>query len=277
MLADSTSLTPSTPRSRKAPYCQICKRPRKGHPRSGCPELPSTRAVQTAPAVDLCIADALASLSIGQDAETPPTSASLLPSTVTTRDPFMRAKIRERQGRMMPGTLFPPTNSLLSSEPPSPQISQSTLPWNPEDHTEDLKAHTERSPSASQLGSHSPRPSGRSASMRAREGFLDDLDRVATHVPVSVYSVPIADIELLEPSAKEVGFRTATVIPESSATQEDVALLVIGTDGTAVGDVCEKLRKEDAAITKRSGSSRLVQVAGGALVGAAAIWASLAL
>ena len=176
----------------------------------------------------------------------------------------------------MPGTFLPPTNSFLISDPPSLPSSQKTEIWDPDEPEEGSKPLTQPSSLVQQSTALSSRSLVRSASMNAREDFLEDLDRVATRVPVSVYIVPAADVAQLQSSAKKVGFRTATVIPETNA-EKDEALLVIGTEDAAVGNVHDRLVKDEAA-ARRSGrkSFGLVQMAGGALVGAAAVFAGLA-
>ncbi|VDB97102.1 unnamed protein product [Peniophora sp. CBMAI 1063] len=273
------SKTPSTsPEGRKTPHCQICKKPRKGHPRQGCPNQPPADEALDAPAPDLRLANALSSLRIGSEERNATPSVTPTSNSAVAKDPFSKAKIRKEQGRIMPGTLLQPTDSLLVTDPPSLPSSQRTEIWNPDEPEEGSKPLTEPSSLAQQPTAHSSRSLIRSASMNAREDFLEDLDRVAARVPVSVYIVPAADVEQLQSSAKKVGFRTATVIPENG-TRKDEAILVIGTEDTAVGDVRERLVKEDAATAKCTGrkSYGLAQVAGGAMVGAAAVFAGLAM
>ena len=192
--------TPSpSPEGRKSPHCQICKQPRKGHPRSGCPNQPPAEDAQGAPAPDLRLAHAMSSLHIEPDPKNAPASAS-----APSQNPFAKAQIRREQGRIMPGTFLPPTNSLLISDPPSLPSSQRTEIWNPEDPEEGSKPLTLTQPSSlvQQPTTLSSRSLVRSASMNAREDFLEDLDRVATRVPVSVYIVPAADVAQLQSSAK---------------------------------------------------------------------------
>ncbi|KZV76011.1 hypothetical protein PENSPDRAFT_646560 [Peniophora sp. CONT] len=271
----SNSKKPSpSPEGRKSPRCQTCKQPRKGHPRQGCPNAPPADEAQDAPAPDARLADALGSLHIEPEATI--ISAPAAGTSTAVKDPFAKAKIRREQGRIMPGTFLPPTNSLLVTEPPSLPSSQRTEIWHPDELDEDSKVLSQPSSLAQQPTANSSRSLVRSASMNAREDFLEDLDRVATRVPVSVYIVPVDDVEQLQKSAREVGFLTATVISEKGA-RKDEALLVIGTEDTAVGDVRERLVKEHTA-AKRSGrkSYGLAQVAGGVMVGAAAVFAGLA-
>ena len=176
----------------------------------------------------------------------------------------------------MPGTFLPPTNSFLISDPPSLPSSQKTEIWDPDEPEEGSKPLTQPSSLVQQSTALSSRSLVRSASMNAREDFLEDLDRVAKRVPVSVYIVSANEVDQLQLNAKEVGFRTAAVIPEKGA-MKDEALLVVGTEDAAVGDVRERLVKEQDA-ARRSGrkSYGLAQMAGGALVGAAAVFAGLA-
>ncbi|VDC02744.1 unnamed protein product [Peniophora sp. CBMAI 1063] len=172
----------------------------------------------------------------------------------------------------MPGTLLYPTNSSLVTEPSSPPSSPLTEAWNPDVPSEDAQPQIVSTP----LRAPSSRPFVRSVSITAWQNFLDGLDRIATQMPVSVYIVPAADVERLQPSAGELGFRTGIVMPANIMTEKE-ALLVVGTEGAAVTNVCERLSKEGADMAKTSGTCGLAQVAGGAIVGAAVLMAGLAL
>lgn len=226
---------------------------------------------------DLHLANALSALHIDLGANGRPTAADMTP--VVTHDPLSRAKLRRERGRIMPGTLFPPRNSHLATESPSQLCSPRAESRNSEEPEEGFQPLTE--PTSVEQLSTAPSfrsPIVRSVSMNAREDFLNDLDRVTTHPPVSVYIVSGADLEQLQSSATKVGFRTATAILEKSA-QEDEALLIVGMDDAALGDVRGRLVQGDPATSecsKPKGYS-LAQVAGGVMVGAAAVFAGLVL
>ncbi|VDC00053.1 unnamed protein product [Peniophora sp. CBMAI 1063] len=265
-------ITPSTTsKDRKKPHCRKCGMPCKGHPRGGCPTpAPILSEAQESPVSDLV--DALDALNMNSDAAEVPLSVTSSTSEDSSlfKEPLRKARIRRRRGRLMPGTLSYPTDSSLVSEPP---VSPPRLPPR---HPLDAR---QRFP-----GINAPKePSGprsqsrvRSASASAREDFLDELDGVATHVPVAVYVIPASHVERLQLSASKFGFRAAA-INSADGTQKDKAWLVLGTEAAAVRDVRERLAKMDASATASRGTYELAQVAGGALVGAAALLAGLAL
>ncbi|VDB85054.1 unnamed protein product [Peniophora sp. CBMAI 1063] len=304
----------TTPRGRKMPHCTICQKPRKGHPRQGCPNqmpkvglwdaptsnlagnlsslhlesgvgsVPSPASPTTShlkrllmirqdfPSLDL--ADALDSLHIDSDVADMVTSATSSASTAI-KDPFMKARIRRRRGHLMPGTLLQPTNSSLVSETSNPPSSP------PKETFEELLVPLQEPLSLTPTGEstaavHLSCPLVRSASMNARIEFLEDLDHVAARMPVSVYAIPTGEVEHLQPSAKKLGFSTAVVIPEHSRRGNE-ALLVIGTEDAAVGDVHDRLTKDVDVMTRRNGEYGLAQVVGGAVVGAMAVFAGLSL
>ncbi|VDC00466.1 unnamed protein product [Peniophora sp. CBMAI 1063] len=257
---------------RRKPHCQTCKKPRKGHPRQGCPERPT--ADVTTP--DFSLADALNSLHLDSEAEHMVASAAHpSPSTSVGKNPFLKAESRRRQEHAMAvAALDPPSSAMAeqSNSPPSQRAELVVL----KRHEETSKSPTKPTDSAHRPIALSSRTPVRSASINAREDFLDDLSHVTRRVPVSVYVVPAGHAAQLQPFANKIGFYTATVMPEDDS-RRDEALLVIGTENAAVEDVCGRLASEATAATSHGGSYRLAQVAGGAVVGAAALFAGLSL
>ncbi|VDC04043.1 unnamed protein product [Peniophora sp. CBMAI 1063] len=260
----------ATPEARSRPRCQICMKLRKGHPRTGCPY--GSPQTDDNSIVDTSLASALSSLRISPEAEIAPATPAATTSSVP-EDMSSIAKIRRERRRLMPCTLFPYASDNRTSESPSPPSTPSVESWNPDKCAED-PGLSEPSSLARRPSTHSSRPIVRSASENARESFLDELERVASHVPVSVYMVATTDVEQLQSSAKDLGFHTAAVVPEDR-TQKDEVPLVIGTDYAAVGDVRDRLVKEDVTTVKRNGEYGLAHIAGGVMVGAAAIFTSL--
>ncbi|KDR84117.1 hypothetical protein GALMADRAFT_236786 [Galerina marginata CBS 339.88] len=107
---DTLSTTPSaTPR--KAPQCSKCKRPRAGHPRSGCPYMdsPSKENKKNQNALEGHLSVALESMAITS------------PSRVVERDEETKAFIRNRR-RMSAQPPLGPSESLLSLTSSSNEI-----------------------------------------------------------------------------------------------------------------------------------------------------------
>ncbi|KAF8622151.1 hypothetical protein AX15_007269 [Amanita polypyramis BW_CC] len=94
----SVSGTPITTPTRKAPHCRKCKRPKAGHPRSGCPYVEENKPASTREATaepDHAITNALSSLHISrpleddltdkENAKPPPRSNTRRPNASATR------------------------------------------------------------------------------------------------------------------------------------------------------------------------------------------------
>ena len=109
-----STYTPSvTPR--KAPHCTQCKRPRAGHPRSGCPYVDSPKADQppnsVASDVGIGLTDALGSMQI----------ASAPVGLVREREEETKTTIRNRR-RLSAQPQLPASDSLLSLSTNSSEI-----------------------------------------------------------------------------------------------------------------------------------------------------------
>jgi hypothetical protein len=100
---------------RKAPHCTKCKRPRAGHPRSGCPYVDSPKAEQpsnsAASEVGIGLTDALGSMQI----------ASAPVGLVREREEETKATIRNRR-RLSAQPQLPVSDSLLSLSTNSSEI-----------------------------------------------------------------------------------------------------------------------------------------------------------
>jgi len=182
--------------------------------------------------------------------------------------PLMKADIRRKQGRLMPGTLIPPSNSFLESDPPSPTCSQATEIAHPIDES-DVKASIH----LSNLSVSTSRPLVRSASVDAREDFLNDLDCMAAISPVSVYVVSIEDLPTLERTAVKVGFHTSAILSRPGETN---ALLIVGIDGAAVESLRSQLARDFEGSQHGTRASAIKTMASGAVAGAALLFTGLA-
>ncbi|KAF8961096.1 hypothetical protein BDZ97DRAFT_1905638 [Flammula alnicola] len=99
----STSTTPSTTPTRKVPQCLTCKRPRAGHPRSGCPyaDSPSKGQSNVPNASGSHLSDALESMAIASPAR-------------IERDDDTKAFIKNRRRQSAQPHPLGPSESLLS-------------------------------------------------------------------------------------------------------------------------------------------------------------------
>ena len=111
--------------------------------------------------------------------------------------------------------------------------------------------------------------------LTSTDNFLEGLDRLAMRVPVSVCVVPAEDAQQLQSSAKETGFCAAVVGSEKGAAKNDV-FLVIGTDDAAVDEVCKRITGATPGRSPNRQGYGWTSVIGGALIGAAAVFAGLA-
>ncbi|KAF5322004.1 hypothetical protein D9619_000692 [Psilocybe cf. subviscida] len=109
--APSVNATPLITPTRKAPQCSICKRPRAGHPRSGCPYADSPATDDSRGADTGHLSDALGSMVI----------ASPLP---LERDEDKKAFTRNRRRKSATPRGLPPSTSFLSLSTDSHDIIQ---------------------------------------------------------------------------------------------------------------------------------------------------------
>ncbi|VDC01552.1 unnamed protein product [Peniophora sp. CBMAI 1063] len=238
--------SPSTsPQVRKPPRCHTCNQLRKGHPLKGCPNQrqPVTDGAEDTSASDIRLADALSSLSLNTANES---------FSVTASAPLRVNKIS------------------------NPAADGSINVWSsnkPEEASEPLD---EPSPVVQKPPTPSTRSLTRPASISARARFFEDLGRIATSVPISVYVIPAAEAEQLQSSAEMAGFHATTVTAQKGTREEEV-LLVLSNEDTAVRPVSENLEKVGAVAAKHIRGLGLAQVTAGAIVGAAAVFAGLAL
>jgi hypothetical protein len=271
--AKSAPVTPDRPAQqrrpsgiiRKTPCCSVCHRPRKGHPRQGCPFVDGEDDEDGAQAAPARLTQAMGSMAIHPNDEDDFT----LSSPSRPYHPEAKANVRRLEGRIMPGTLYPPRDSFFESpEPPSLQGSQKTEFIDPLTDDQSLQ----RSKLPSRLSTPGPaRTLVRSATVDAREDFLDDISHLSNRTPVSVYAVRADDVVLLASAAHKLGFVASSVLPQGAT---DRALLIIGIDGDAVEDLRLQISKK-ANESKGCSFGTLVAVAGGLLAGAVATIAGL--
>lgn len=170
------------------------------------------------------------------------------------------APVKKRE-ELMPGTLVTPNSSMFATEPAS-------------DHEDADAFHGAKTDVEDEDFIPTPHASQgliRSLSMEERSAFLDGLAEISKAPPATVYIVPMADLPMLQASAKKVGFCTRAV-PPVNGSEEDDGLFIIGRDDTAV----ERLHGELSKDLKKKRRISAVQLAGGAMMGAVATFGTLA-
>jgi hypothetical protein len=289
----STSTTPRTT-PRKVPCCTKCGKPRAGHPRSGCPFEDSESPLRVKQEPDLTNAlsylrietlaserDDKATLRARRAKMSMQPEASLASLSSTSSDIVNRLSkpgimgddtdVEDEESRKgwqkaivtptkaptvrtyMPCTLNTPGSSVFSSR------DGSAFP-------EELK-HSSQDTSSS-----TPSALSRTWSTEERTAFLDDLVKVATSPPTTVYRFPLSDIDTFQHSAMKLGFYSRII--------EDVdgvhGSLILGRDKHAVEEVFYGVTRGVEGEAGKSGNGRGTAFAGGAVVGAVATFAGLA-
>ncbi|KAJ7696832.1 hypothetical protein B0H17DRAFT_1053190 [Mycena rosella] len=267
------SSTPGKPR-----YCTSCKRPRKGHPREGCPYTDSENATQNDTVSDSptrSVAAALDALNLAvADADTDvEDEPEMKPRRIFTR---------------MPGTLLTPTSSFMYSQ--SSQLSSC------KDETPPAAFDASFSSSAPYLGlsqlsdidlpptphAHTPRPATppRATAARPLARTLTSDERAAftaslTHLAkATVYVLPTSDVPAICTAAANRGLSTRALALDHADT-----LVVVGRTAAAVEVLFYQIEAKMHALVPRP-TGGILTAAGKALavtaVGAAATWGALA-
>jgi hypothetical protein len=303
--SDISTVTP-----RKTPQCTKCKRPRQGHPRSGCPYADSPLKekqsnIQTANN----ITDALGSMYIA--------SPSL------ERDEDTKAATRNRRRSSVQPPQLAPGETLVSLSSNSQEIIERLMQpgmfdddtgddagavknktkakivrWqetvqrpvvkmpgtlttpSPQTSQESLKTlpyKQETSPTP-ELGLSSIDVSSTPSSQRrqplARSMSMEQRQAFVSNLTSSshatIYVLPSSDIYSIHASAIKVGLHARVV--QSMDKSDPQGLLVLGHDEKAVQRLYEKVETE----SQKSPSGRLRAAAGGAVVGVVGAWAGLA-
>ena len=289
--------TTPTKSPRKVPHCTKCQRPRAGHPRQGCPYIPSPDSRVQPNHLDITASMSSLAISptkskLGERRRRPPAQEMSLASLSTesshilhrllepenTRDrlsfldknvdtshssEFHRnpgsSKLLFKDGKIMPGTLVTPHPSFVTEVPPSEDIPQS------DGDQLDSKASV-----IMPLLGVAAAPLARSMSMEERMTFLDGLAELSRGPPAAVYAIHVRELQQIAESAAKLGFHTGTVPPKTCFEQE--GLLILGRDFGAVKDLLARLSGDGAPQ-----SSSVRAMAGGAIAGAVATFTGLAL
>ncbi|KAJ6460751.1 hypothetical protein C8R47DRAFT_119354 [Mycena vitilis] len=264
--------TPEKPQTPGKPrYCTSCKRPRKGHPREGCPFIEQfTQAETLSDSPTRSVADALDALNLaGLDAE--PDTDNEGCDEKKPRKPFTR----------MPGTLLTPTPSFMYSQssqvsckesPPPPDNSFSIL-YPDSSQTSDTNATAGgRTPRAHTSITPSPRPLTRTLTSEERTAFTASLTQLAK---AAVYVLPTLDVPAICATAATRGLSTRTLPLDHADT-----LLVVGHTAAAVEVLLYQVETKMHALVPPPGQTRVLGTTAKAMVvgavGAAAAWSALA-
>ncbi|KAJ6560250.1 hypothetical protein B0H19DRAFT_1146926 [Mycena capillaripes] len=269
------SLTPGKPR-----YCTSCKRPRKGHPREGCPFADeSTENDTLSESPTRSVADALKELNLDTE-------------TVTDDEGEVDKKPRKPFTRM-PGTLFTPTSSFMYSQPSqasckdetplAPDASfSSSIPYLGLSQLSDThatadaltpRAHTPMDDRPPTPPPPTTRPLARTLTSEERTLFTASLAQLAK---AAVYVLPTPDVPAICAAATVRGLSTRTLPLDHAET-----LLIVGHTAAAVEVLLYQVEaKMHALVPPPAGRAHPLSTAAKAAilgaVGAAAAWTALA-
>ncbi|KAF7352272.1 hypothetical protein MVEN_01190900 [Mycena venus] len=265
------SSTPGKPR-----YCTTCKRPRKGHPREGCPFAEESIQDETlSDSPTRSVADALNALDLAeQDA---------------TDDEGLDEKKPSKPFTRMPGTLLTPTPSFMYSQssqvscktemPPAPNASfSSSIPYLGLSQASAVAATPRaRTPMDDRSVTPPPatRPLMRTLTSEERTAFTASLTHLAK---AAVYVLPTLDVPAVCAAATERGLSTRTLPLDHADT-----LLVVGHTAAAVEVLVYQVEAKMHALVPKpppAGRAPTLSTAAKAVmisaVGAAAAWSALA-
>ncbi|KAJ7369004.1 hypothetical protein DFH08DRAFT_832933 [Mycena albidolilacea] len=262
------SSTPGKPR-----YCTSCKRPRKGHPREGCP---FTEAPVQSDSPTRSVSRALDALSL----------AELDEDTTGTGDEGAREKKPRKPFTRMPGTLLTPAPSWMFSQssqastckdetPPALDASfSSSTPYLGLSQTSEVAAFP---PTETQRVTPPPatRPLTRTLTREERTAFTTFLTHLAK---AAVYVLPTPDVPDICAAATERGLATRTLPLDHADT-----LLVVGHTAAAVEVLVYQVEAKMHALVPKpppAGRAGALSTAAKAVVvgavGAVAAWSALA-
>ncbi|CAK5275150.1 unnamed protein product, partial [Mycena citricolor] len=265
--------TPSKPR-----VCSQCKRPRKGHPREGCPfvdsESPAGESFFDSPT--RLVSDALQSLNLSPSA----VGSEVEVETLVTRRPFTK----------MPGTLLSPSSSFVCSqislfkneidEPVLSQVSDmatdgSATPraMTPTDDAEELLAPSSPTLTECNLTSSCPRPLTRTLTHAEHDSFIASLSSLTK---ATIYVISTPDVPVIIAAATFHGLCTRTMPLDHADT-----IVVVGRTDSAVDVLLNQIEtKMHALVPVPQGRSLALSAAAKTMVigavGAVAAWGALA-
>lgn len=309
------SSVPNTPNSkspgfqangtpRKTPTCTKCKRPRVGHPRSGCPYTDSQTVDEKeshAENAGRSIVDALGSMHlqspsrevgddtratirqrrrstlaaalatsrsvVSLDTEAQEHLDSLLDDISENKTPITKDKVGQWQGTLTRKRIRMPCS--LSS--PSPYSSQESIkleehsPTAPILTNDDGPIMAPTQDSTSSASAQTIQPLNRTMSMEQRETFFSNLEKNSN---ATIYVAPRDDIYNIQADAIKVGLYTRIVLGRDTTDPQD--FLILGRDEAAVKRVHDQLEGE------RKHSANIRAATAGAVVGAVGAFAGLA-
>ncbi|KAJ7163402.1 hypothetical protein C8R43DRAFT_1123015 [Mycena crocata] len=217
----SSEFTPETsPTSRKAPRCSVCKLLRKGHPRNRCPYAEEVNQGKTEPeSPTRNVADALR-LTLAAD------TGDERDGVAAAGDEVSAGTKKNRRITLIPGTLLTSTTSLLHSQFSNPSRKEESPPAL---GSQFISSYiSEPYPNPTQLfdtgltaGDSTPRTPRAESPMDATTRFLtrtlpyDESTQFAASLArltkASVYVLPAADISAICATAAACGLSTRTL------------------------------------------------------------------
>ncbi|KAG6900420.1 hypothetical protein C0993_010808 [Termitomyces sp. T159_Od127] len=296
--------TPANVTPRKTPTCTKCKRPKAGHPRSGCPYTDSQTPTKNA---GQGIVDALGSMHLqspsreaGDDtrATIRQRRRSSLAATLAATPSVVSLNTESREhldGLLQPGMFdnnsedrMPITTGKVaqwqetltrkrikmpcSLSSPSPYSSQESIKLEEASLTAPLDITDGGGPVVTPTLNSTPsasiqtiRPLNRSMSMQQREAFFSSLDN---NCNATICVAPRNDVCNIQAGAIKVGLYVRVVLGRDTANPQD--FLILGRNEAAVKRVHEQLEGG------RKQSTSIRAATAGAVVGAVGAFAGLA-
>ncbi|KAK7063587.1 hypothetical protein R3P38DRAFT_2819276 [Favolaschia claudopus] len=230
----SAPVTPErTPTPGKPRYCTTCKRPRKGHPREGCPFADEESVQNDLPAGG--VAAAMSALDITAGADDDDEAQATDEDVVATKEEKPRKTFTR-----MPGTLITPTPSFMFSESQASCKTEaqlvadegsfsSSVPYLGLSQNSDVaEGSRRRSRTPGDAPPPPPAPCGlsRTLTLEERTSFTSSLSRLAK---ATVYVLPTPDVPAICGAAAKRGLITRTLPLDHADT-----LLVVGHTAAAV-------------------------------------------
>ncbi|KAF8182139.1 hypothetical protein K438DRAFT_1840375 [Mycena galopus ATCC 62051] len=250
--------TPGTPR-----YCTSCKRPRKGHPRKGCPfadpsildDSPTRSVADTLDALDaLSLAGPDDDAGVDEEAQKKPRKrfTPMPGSLLTTAPSWMYSESSQASKEESP-----PPDASFSSSIPYLGLSQTSY-------------STETQPVSSQRTTPPPtRPLMRTLTSEERAAFTTSLTHLAK---ATVYVLPASDVPAICAAAAERGLHTRTLPLDHADT-----LLIVGHTAAAVDVLVYQVEaKMHSLVPPPPQGTTLSTAATAVAVGAVAAWSALA-
>lgn len=270
---------------RKQPHCSICKQPRKGHPRSGCP-FGSPNRVKSEQKEEPDLENAFKKLNLTPNGDV--TAVANDSADRRRRRSSVKPVITAQQAPSLSTTALAVVDDLnlkrrgifddaIPEEEKAVQIQrwQKTLrsPRRVSTPIHDAMLDDVKTRTSGRLSLLPPDISDEQESEEDEEDDDEDLRGLAEYAVATMHKVDTKVLAIAEGEAKKRGFKTATLMPQLGL-KEGYGYLVIGRDEQAVQSVSGEVKRNPReGIRKYLAASALPAAF---LTGAAAVWTGLA-